>query len=166
MGLTSCSGDGRTEVRFHSSKPESIPYFRELVARYNASQAEVRVVLDTATNLQAAFLRGNPPDIGCLNYNMEMARFMERGALSDLSDMPEAARIRPDVQALADQYATFPGRTSVLPFSVAAESVIYNKALFAEHGIDVPTTWSEFVAACRTFQDADVTPIYGTFKES
>lgn len=166
LGATGCSGDGRTQVRFHSSKPESIPYFRELVARYNAEQSRVTVVLDTATNLQAAFLRGNPPDIGCLNYNMEMARFMERGALSDLSDMPEAGRIRPDVQALADQYATFPGRTSVLPFSVAAESVIYNTALFAEHGVDVPTTWTEFVAACRTFQDAGVAPVYGTFKDT
>jgi raffinose/stachyose/melibiose transport system substrate-binding protein len=80
--------------------------------------------------------------------------------------MPEAARIRPDVQALADQYATFPGRTSVLPFSVAAESVIYNTTLFAEHGVSVPTTWNEFVAACRTFRDAGVTPIYGTFKDT
>jgi raffinose/stachyose/melibiose transport system substrate-binding protein len=166
LALTGCAGNGRTQVRFHSSKPESIPYFRELVARYNESQSSVQVVLDTATNLQAAFLRGNPPDIGCLNYNMEMARFMERGALSDLSDMPEAARIRPNVQALADQYATFPGRTSVLPFSVAAESVIYNKDVFAQHDVDVPTTWNEFVAACQAFQAAGVPPIYGTFKDT
>ncbi|MFI8524950.1 ABC transporter substrate-binding protein [Promicromonospora sukumoe] len=166
LGLAGCAGDSRTVVRFHSSKPESIPYFRELVARYNQEQSGVRVVLDTATNLQAAFLRGSPPDIGCLNYNMEMARFMERGALSDLSDMPEAGRIRPEVQQLADQYATFPGRTSVLPFSVAAESVIYNKALFAEHDVPVPTTWSEFLAVCETFQAAGVAPMYGTFKDS
>ena len=63
---------------------------------------------------------------------MEMARFMERGALSDLSDMPEADRILPEVQELVDQYATYPGRTSVLPYSVMAASVIYNKQIFED----------------------------------
>ena len=96
-------GDGATDITFHMSKPEAIPYFRDLIKEYNASQDDVNVVLDTASNLQAGFLRGNPPDIGLLNYNMEMARFMERGALSDLSDMPEADRILPEVQELVDQ---------------------------------------------------------------
>ena len=128
-----CAGAGGPEqVRFHLSKPEAIPYFRELIAEYNASQDDVEVVLDTASNLQAGFLRGNPPDLGLLNYNMEMARFMERGALSDLGDMPEADRILPEVQELVDQYATYPGRTSVLPYSVMAASVIYNKEIFEE----------------------------------
>ena len=57
---------------------------------------------------------------------------MERGALSDLCDMPEADRILPEVQELVDQYATYPGRTSVLPYSVMAASVIYNKEIFEE----------------------------------
>ena len=63
----------------------------------------------TSSNLQAGFLRGNPPDLGLLNYNMEMARFMARGALSDLKDMPEAGRILPEVQQLVNQLAAYPG---------------------------------------------------------
>lgn len=166
-GLAGCGGsaDGRQEVRFHLSKPEVIPYFRDLIGRFNASQNDVQVVFDTSSNLQAGFLRGNPPDLGLLNYNMEMARFMERGALSDLSDMPEAQRILPAVQDLVDQYATYPGRTSVLPYSVMAASVIYNKAMFAEHSIAVPQTWDQLIAACDKLKAADVTPFYATFKE-
>ena len=115
LALSGCAGAGGTgpaEITFHMSKPEAIPYFRDLVTKFNAEQDDVRVTLDTASNLSAGFLRGNPPDVGLLNYNYEMARFMERGALSDLSDMPEADRIRPEVQELVDQYATYPGRTS------------------------------------------------------
>ncbi|MDO8148923.1 MULTISPECIES: ABC transporter substrate-binding protein [unclassified Isoptericola] len=166
--LSACSGsDGAPEtVRFHLSKPEAIPYFQDLIAEYNASQDEVEVEFDTSSNLQAGFLRGNPPDLGLLNYNMEMARFMERGALSDLSDMPEADRILPQVQDLVDQYATYPGRTSVLPYSVMAASVIYNEEIFAEHDLEVPTTWSEFVAVCEALEAEGVTPIYGTFKDT
>jgi raffinose/stachyose/melibiose transport system substrate-binding protein len=163
---TGCStGDGAENVRFYLSKPEAIPYFRELIAEYNSTHDEVNVILDTSSNLQAGFLRGNPPDLGLLNYNMEMARFMERGALSDLGDMPEADRILPEVQELVDQYATYPGRTSVLPYSVMAASVIYNKALFEEQGLEVPQTYDELIAACDQFDAAGITPFYGTFKD-
>jgi ABC-type glycerol-3-phosphate transport system substrate-binding protein len=164
--LSGCAGGGGAEtVRFHLSKPEAIPYFRELISDYNQTHDDVRVVLDSSANLQAGFLRGNPPDLGLLNYNMEMARFMERGALSDLGDMPEADRILPEVQDLVDQYATYPGRTSVLPYSVMAASVIYNKQIFADQGIEVPETYDELIAACDRLKAAGVTPFYGTFKD-
>lgn len=164
-GCATNAGNGPAEITFHMSKPEAIPYFRDLTNKFNAEQSDVHVTLDTASNLSAGFLRGNPPDVGLLNYNMEMSRFMERGALSDLSDMPEADRIRPDVQELVDQYATYPGRTSVLPYSVAAASVIYNVRIFEDNGLAVPTTWDELIAVCETLQDAGITPIYSTFKE-
>ena len=38
--------------------------------------------------------------------------------------------------------------------------VVYNKAIFADNGIEVPTTYDEFAAACQTLSDAGVTPIY------
>lgn len=163
--LAGCTANQPETVRFYLSKPEAIPYFRDLVKEYNASQDDVRVVLDSSSNLQAGFLRGNPPDLGLLNYNMEMARFMERGALSDLSDMPEASRILPEVQELVDQYATYPGRTSVLPYSVMAASVIYNKQIFQEQGLEVPKTWDELLAVCDQLEEAGVTPFYATFKD-
>jgi raffinose/stachyose/melibiose transport system substrate-binding protein len=168
LALSGCAGSaggGPTEITFHMSKPEAIPYFRELVDRFNSEQTDVEVTLDTASNLSAGFLRGDPPDVGLLNYNMEMARFMERGALSDLGDMPEAERIRPDVQDLVDQYATYPGRTSVLPYSVAAASVIYNVEMFEQNGLEVPTTYDEFIEVCETLEAAGITPIYSTYKD-
>lgn len=164
--LAGCAtADSSETVRFHLSKPEAIPYFRELIKEYNASQDDVTVVFDTSANLQAGFLRGNPPDLGLLNYNMEMARFMERGALSDLSDMPEADRILPSVQDLVDQYATYPGRTSVLPYSVMAASVIYNTEIFEQQGLEVPQTYDELIAVCDALTAAGITPFYGTFKD-
>lgn len=164
LALGACTGPaGRQEVVFYQSKPEAIPYFTDLAQQFNQSQDRFSVLHDIATNLSAAFVRANPPDLGCLNYNLEMGRFMERGALSDLADMDAATRIRADVAELADWYPTYEGRTSVIPYSITAASVIYNQDLFAEHGVEVPTTWSSFLTACETFQDAGVTPIYGTF---
>ncbi len=161
--LSACAQGSSSQLTFYQSKPEAIPYFSQLAQDFSASQQRVSVQHDIATNLSASFVRNSPPDLGCLNYNLEMGRFMERGALADLSDLPEAATIREDVAELADWYPTYEGRTSVLPYSVTAASVIYNRRLFEEHGLEVPTTWEEFLAVCETLQGAGVTPIYSTF---
>ena len=162
--LSACgTGGGSSQLTLYQSKPEAIPYFSQLAGEFSQAQARLTVQHDIATNLSASFVRSNPPDLGCLNYNLEMGRFMERGALSDLSDLPEAGRIREDVAELADWYPTYEGRTSVLPYSVTAASVIYNRRIFAEHGLEVPTTWDEFLTVCEALQGADVTPIYATF---
>ena len=165
--LAGCSADGRETIRFTFNKREAITFMTDLVAEYNASQDDVRVEIDTSGPdvISASFVRGNPPDIMLANYNYEVARFIQRCALTDVSDTDAAAGIREDLGALMNQYGSCEGRTSALPYSVMAASVIYNKEIFDAHGIDVPETWSELLAACDTLQAAGVTPFYGTFKD-
>lgn len=43
--------------------------------------------------------------------------------------------------------------------------LVYNKALFADHDISVPTTYAEFAAASQTLMDAGITPIYEPFAD-
>ncbi len=163
--MTGCSSGGRQRVIFHQSKPEAIPHYRELAKTFNQQQDRFEIVHDTATNLSASFVRNNPPDLGMLNYNLEMARFMERGALSDLSDLPESGRIRDNIVELSHSYPQFEDRVSVLPYSSMAAGVIYNQRIFEHHGLDVPRTWDAFVEVCERLQGAGVTPIYGTFAD-
>ncbi|WP_214443581.1 type 2 periplasmic-binding domain-containing protein, partial [Mycobacterium tuberculosis] len=116
--LTSCAAGGGAEtIRFTFSKREAIPFMTDLVATYNASQDDVRVEIDTSgvDVVSASFVRGNPPDIMLANYNYEVARFVQRCALTDLSDTEAAAGIRDDLQPLMDQYGSCEGRTSALP---------------------------------------------------
>ena len=127
----------------------------------------MRVVHDSSpTVLTPQFVRGVPPDLGCYNYNLETSNFVAKGALSDLGSLPEARRIEGDVQDLVAQYARYGERTSVLPYSVTAAGVIYNKELFDKAGVSVPTTWSELLRACKTFQKRDVVPVMQTYKET
>ncbi|MFJ4206860.1 ABC transporter substrate-binding protein [Paenarthrobacter sp. NPDC089675] len=166
--LTGCAGNsGKETIRFTFSKREAIGFMTKLVADYNASQNHTEVVLDTSgvDVVSASFVRGNPPDIALANYNMETSRFVQRGVLSDLSDTEAASRVREDLQPLMDQYGSYPGRTSALPYSVMASSVIYNKEIFAANNIEVPRTWSELIAACDKLKAAGVTPFYATWKD-
>lgn len=161
--LSGCgSGTGQT-ITFHQSKPEAVQYFSQLAADFTGSQGDYRILHDISTNLSASFVRSNPPDLGLLNYNLEMARFMERGALSDLSDLPEAQNIRDDIVALSQAYPQYPDRTSVLPYSAMAASVIYNRRIFDENGVEVPDTWDALIEVCDQLEGAGVTPFYATF---
>ncbi|WP_245933587.1 ABC transporter substrate-binding protein [Arthrobacter livingstonensis] len=168
LGLGACSSPrsgGTTEITFFQSKPEVIAYFDDLIEQFHASQDRVRVVHDFSSNLSAGFVRNNPPDVGCINYNFEIARFVDRGALSDLSDLPAAKRINPALQPIIDQTASYPDRTSVLPYSLMVAAVLYNRKIFADLGLSVPTTWTEFLAVCDSLTAAGITPIYSTFKD-
>ncbi|GAB3603131.1 ABC transporter substrate-binding protein [Microbacterium aureliae] len=165
--LAGCSADGRETIRFTFSKREALEFMNELVADYNASQDAVRVEMDTSgvDVVSASFVRGNPPDIMLANYNFEVARFVQRCALSDLSGTAAAATVREDLQPLMDQYGSCEGRTSALPYSVMAASVIYNKQIFEENDLAVPQTWSELLEVCDALQAAGISPFYATFKD-
>lgn len=163
--LTGCTAGAQQTITFYQSKPEAVPYFRQLAADFTASQSKYRILHDISTNLSASFVRNNPPDLGLLNYNLEMARFMARGALSDLSDLPEAATIRDDIVTLTKAYPQYENRVSVLPYSAMAASVIYNKRIFADKGVEVPTTWDQLLNVCETLKGKGVTPFYATFAD-
>ena len=166
-GLAGCSADGRETIRFTFSKREALDFMNELVAQYNDSQDQVRVEMDTSgvDVVSASFVRGNPPDIMLANYNFEIARFVQRCALTDLAETDAAASTREDLQPLMDQYGYCDGRTSALPYSVMAASVIYNKQIFADNDLEVPQTWGELITVADTLKDAGVTPFYATFKD-
>lgn len=163
--LAGCSTGGRQTITFHLSKPEVVPHFRQLLRDYEGSQNSYRTLHDIATNLSASFVRSNPPDLVLLNYNLEMARFMERGVLLDLSGLPEAGQVRDDIVELSHSYPQYEDRTSVLPYSAMAASVIYNRRIFEANNIEVPTTWDALIDVCETLQGNGVTPFYATFMD-
>lgn len=166
--LTGCSSTGREEIRFTFSKREAIPFITQVVDDYNASQSEVRVVLDTSgvDVLSASFVRGNPPDIMLANYNFEVARFIDRCVLSDIGDTSAATIADQETLGpLIDQYGQCEGRVSALPYSVMVASVIYNKEIFEQHELEIPKTWDELIALCDELESLDITPFYATFKD-
>ena len=165
--LAGCSADGRETIRFTFSKREALAFMTQVVADYNASQDKVRVEMDASgvDVVSASFVRGNPPDIMLANYNYEVARFVQRCALTDLSGTAAATTVREDLQPLMDQYGVCPGRTSALPYSVMAASVIYNEQIFDQLGLEVPTTWDELVQTAETLKANGIAPFYGTFKD-
>lgn len=89
-----------------------------------------------------------------------------------LRDQVRHGRVRDITDDLADVIATIPsgllapytvdGRIYGLPYHVGGVGFWYNKALFAEAGLDPerpPQTWDEFLDAVDTLKRAGVTPV-------
>ena len=51
------------------------------------------------------------------------------------------------------------GVTYGLPFIATSHGFYYNADLFAEHGLEVPTTWDELLAVAAALDEAGITPV-------
>ena len=148
------------------NKREVVQYFDGVIADFEAQNPDITVVQDfNEGNFVPGLIRDDPPDVVTRGSNSITADFTKRGIFADLSGMPVAATVDPNIQQLVNDWGQYNGQTAALPFSLTAAGVIYNKDIFAQYGVAVPTTWDEFVQACETFKANGVTPIYGTFKD-
>jgi raffinose/stachyose/melibiose transport system substrate-binding protein len=81
--------------------------------------------------------------------------------LSDNGSVLDAASVSTGVQPAASSVikSLYDDKQLVLPTELNIEGIWYNKKLLADHGIAVPATWDELVAAFATLQGAGVQPI-------
>lgn len=78
------------------------------------------------------------------------------GELADLSDEPWAESVDAATRSLAEVDGALVG----YPVSRNAITMVYNRQVFEEAGIDTPpTTWSELIDACERLQQAGKVPI-------
>ncbi len=105
------------------------------------------------TNLQA----GDVPDIfqswggGGLREQVNAGLVQDIGGLaSDWIDV-----VNPGALSMMQ----VDGGTYGVPFDLGIVGFWYNKTLFDQAGVDIPTTWEELLADVQTFKDAGITPI-------
>jgi len=46
-----------------------------------------------------------------------------------------------------------------VPVDLDAKFMFYNKKIFADNGLEVPTTFEELLSTCKTLKDKDITPV-------
>lgn len=114
---------------------------------YPNAQIEVEKIKDDTEYWNSMRIRtsgGQLPDV-MFNKPFTLARFQDY--LIDLSDTEAAAN-----NILAEGY-TVDGKVLGIPMTAGYEYVFYWKDLFEETGVELPTTWPEFVEVCQTLQE-------------
>jgi len=84
------------------------------------------------------------------------ARLADAGGYVDLTDEPFMKMYNPTVL----EKIKYKGKNYTVPTGLSYYSgMFYNKKIFEQNGIQVPTTWSELISACEKLKSAGVVPL-------
>jgi raffinose/stachyose/melibiose transport system substrate-binding protein len=105
--------------------------------------------------LQTRLAADDAPDIFGVFPGMKFHPQAAAGYLMDLSDQPWVANLMTG----AKLSATYQEKVYTMPVDQNVIGVTYNKKMFADLNLAVPTTWDEFLQVCETLKNAGIVPI-------
>lgn len=176
MGLMGCGGNANVnQERSQADKkkdPEELmlwSYYEtaaqkegldKLVREYNESQEEYKVsweyvpMADFIRNLSISQSDHDLPDM-ILVDNPDMASLIKIGLLADITDELKENISIEDYYTEVWKSVDDSGRYYGVPFCCNNTAIIYNKKMFREKNLQIPTTWEDFknVAAALTEED-------------
>lgn len=162
LGLSACSGtssaepDGPVELTFwHGYTEADGDVLEQIVDDFNAAH-EGEIEVSTQVNpwdviddtLLPALSAGDGPQIVAMPAE-RLPVYADRGAFVDLSDYYDSADATASINPGALDMVTVDGAAYGVPTGFVPISMFYNKALFQAAGVEVPTTWDEWVAAAE-----------------
>ncbi|MFE7407538.1 ABC transporter substrate-binding protein [Isoptericola sp. NPDC057559] len=174
LGLAACSSDdggggggdgGDVTLGFYTDKAAWEPSFDAM----NKESAAQGSTLDftgysdaTAYDsfIKQSFRTKKVPDLFTWHTGSQLADLVDQGLVAETTDLwtkAEADGLVPE--GLKDNY-TYDGKQYCVPLNVAYWAVYYNKKVFADNGVEVPTTFDELTAAAKKLKAAGVTPFH------
>lgn len=110
------------------------------------------------TALKTKLATGEAPDIlwvqpryAGVNATYALA---EAGYLADLSDLNAIKLVGTGIDSF-----TYKGVSYGIPCGVTFLGTYYNKDVFEQNGLEVPTNWEEFIHCCEVLQSAGIQPV-------
>lgn len=158
------------EVTLHlfHQKQEAQEAFAQIIDSFQSEYPYITVEQEIVTNDPAAILKariatGEIPDIfQGANDTMDIAQggyIMDLAGEEFLNNVTDEAR-------LASSFTDEEGHTWAMPVDGSCEGIFYNKDIFAEYNLAVPTTISELEHVAATLEEKGVTPFALGFKDS
>jgi raffinose/stachyose/melibiose transport system substrate-binding protein len=158
------SGGEKTVIQFWTWRPEEIEGFEELLGIFETQNPGIDVVqtahksTEYNTILSAALSGGSGPDVFMARTYGGLETFAQSGYLEPLDTLI------PDLKNFSD--AARRGATSVsdgkiygVPIASQTLFIYYNAAIYSKLGLQIPQTWSQFLANCEAVKKAGIIPI-------
>jgi raffinose/stachyose/melibiose transport system substrate-binding protein len=135
------------------------------VDRYMADNPDVQVEVvpiqndPYKTKLSVAMGAGSEPCIFSTWSGGPMHEYIDAGKVLDLTDYMNEGNYKDRFLDGAIQMATYQDKIWAVPIdNISIAVVFYNKGVFEENGIAIPTTYDELLAAADTLKAAGVAP--------
>ena len=155
---------------WHSMSGTSGQFFESQVKAFMEKYPQINVELtytgsfaDSSTNISAARLAGNAPDV-IITYASQLYTG-EDGNFKMESDVLDSDFDISDIRQGALEYASYKGHLASVPFSISTQVIYYNKELVAKAGYDLetkpPKSWDELLEVAKNVQSVSSIGTYG-----
>ncbi|UVI33832.1 extracellular solute-binding protein [Paenibacillus spongiae] len=138
---------------------------KKIVKQYETEHPNIKIELDSLnTDQQKLKLKTQAaskevPDITVVNPAAQMKPFVEAGLFAPLNDMVEQNGLKDTFQEGILDWYTFDNNLYALPDGNNIGVVYYNKELFEQGGVEVPTTFEEMVEVVKALKAKDIQPM-------
>lgn len=170
--LTACTGGGNSErsesggasktLKFMITSENYSNRLKDFIAQYEFSSGnQVDVQLFPATEyeniLKIKMLSDEGPDL-FVTDDIAMSQFnVPQEWFEDLTGEPWESRLSESGRTMIQWND---GRITGLPVTnPGGMGMLYNKAIFAKLGLEVPKTWDDFLAVCGKLRQAGIIPV-------
>ena len=134
---------------------ETAAWWADFVAKFNAANEGINLVVDVVswndiyTVVNTRIANGEAPDL--LNIDV-FADYQADGLLLPAEEWCSAETYAKFFPSFLDQ-SVVDGVVWAVPDLASARALYYNKDILAEAGVEVPTTWDELTAVCKTIKE-------------
>lgn len=161
------SGDQITIKFMHQWAEENrLPYWNALTEAYMAEHPDVKIETEVIPNeaykekIRVMMGGGDMPDLFFTFDGEWVSRFAENGAIADLTPyLEEDPEFKESFNQGILTTGQVDGKQYSLPIRTCVNFVLYNKEMFNQYNLEVPSTWDEFLNVCETLKSNGVTPL-------
>ena len=105
-------------------------------------------------------LGGDPAAVFQFSIGQQLRELADQGLLANVGKIADEENWDEKLPPLIVKAAKYDGDYIAAPINIHGENwMFYNKAVLEDAGIDVPTSWDDFIAAAEKLKAAGVTPI-------
>ena len=172
LPLQGCGASSdKIEIEIVQYKPEAANYFKTVEDEFNATHDTIHLTIsspnDAMTILKTRFIREDYPDIIGIGGDINYSYFVDAEILADIADYDGLQDINQGYLDIAESLELVPTEgTYILPYVANAAGILYNRDMFAEHGWQIPETWSELMQLCEEIKAEGILPFYFGFKDT
>ena len=162
---------GAVEIELFSTKAENKDTMQKLVDGFMSEHSEVKVTIncpsDAGTVLKTRLTKNDIPAVIAMGGDATYTELQGAGVLEDLSAESYIGNIQEAyLQMIYDINVDKEEKAYGIPYATNASGILYNEDLFAEAGVEVPTTWTELMDVVATLEEKGIQPFELTFKDS
>jgi len=109
--------------------------------------------------IQAMLAGETPPDMFSYWAGARVKALVDKGLLAPIDDIWASTGLDSVFPPSVSRASTYDGHKYALPVTQHYVAFFYNKQIFRKYGLEPPTDWTQFLAACKTLKENGVTPI-------